>query len=336
VTAPKAVPLIKRTYASKTLPSSSSINTGIDIPSPHIPLPDNAKTITLPDGRKLGYAEYGDPRGCPFLFVHGIPDCRLDCAPSKKDKEIAMRLGIRWIGIDRPGIGLSTPDPNRTILDWPKDLQHLIDHLKLDSYHVFGVSGGTSYALACAKLLPRQKLRSVGIMCGMGPPDSGTKGLSLINRVFLTIWRRFPFIMETYTNRVIVPKAQDPDRSKMEEIFRSQVKYAPKGDKEFWGSEETVQFVTDIWREVYRQGSAAGHTQEIKLVGEDWGFELESVTHGNVKFWYGTEDLNTPLAQGKYMADRIPGATLKVYEGRSHFTIGDDIEEMLASMLQES
>ena len=35
------------------------------------------KTIRLPDGRHLGYAEYGDPEGVPLLFFHGTPGSRL-------------------------------------------------------------------------------------------------------------------------------------------------------------------------------------------------------------------------------------------------------------------
>ena len=35
-------------------------------------------TITLPDGRRLGYAEYGDPDAMPVLYCHGFPSCRLE------------------------------------------------------------------------------------------------------------------------------------------------------------------------------------------------------------------------------------------------------------------
>lgn len=33
-----------------------------------------APTIRLRDGRRLGYAERGDPRGRPLLYFHGWPD----------------------------------------------------------------------------------------------------------------------------------------------------------------------------------------------------------------------------------------------------------------------
>ena len=33
--------------------------------------------LTLPDGRQLGYAEYGDPEGRPVFMFHGNPRPRL-------------------------------------------------------------------------------------------------------------------------------------------------------------------------------------------------------------------------------------------------------------------
>jgi|GraSoiStandDraft_30_1057271.scaffolds.fasta_scaffold405407_2 hypothetical protein len=33
--------------------------------------------LILKDGRSLGFAEYGDPKGEPVLEFHGCPSCRL-------------------------------------------------------------------------------------------------------------------------------------------------------------------------------------------------------------------------------------------------------------------
>jgi hypothetical protein len=35
------------------------------------------QTLTLKDGRALGFAEYGDPQGKPILEFHGNPSSRL-------------------------------------------------------------------------------------------------------------------------------------------------------------------------------------------------------------------------------------------------------------------
>ncbi|ELR02768.1 hypothetical protein GMDG_05712 [Pseudogymnoascus destructans 20631-21] len=76
------------------------------------------QTFTLPDGRQLGYTEYGDRNGTPLLYFHGYPSCRLGAYAID---DIARRQHTRLLALDRPGFGLSTPQPKRSIADWPAD-----------------------------------------------------------------------------------------------------------------------------------------------------------------------------------------------------------------------
>lgn len=57
--------------------------------------------------------------------------------------------------------------------------------------------------------------------------------------------------------------------------------------------------------------------------------------YSGIRLWYGKQDVNTPPEMGRYMAARLPNAVLKEYEGKSHFTIWDHIEEMLTDVLQD-
>ena len=130
------------------------------------------QTIKLRDGRTLGYAEYGDRNGVPVVFFHGTPGSRLMAVPAWNDTS----LGIRLIAPDRPGLGLSTYLPHRTLLNWPGDVAELADALKLEKFIVAGVSGGGPHSLACAYALPdRVSLRPVLLrayrVCRPGPPD---------------------------------------------------------------------------------------------------------------------------------------------------------------------
>ena len=61
-----------------------------------------SETIKLKDGRTLGYAEWGDPKGKPVFHFHGSSSSRLE-HPSAE----AMLKGIRLITVDRPGHSLS-------------------------------------------------------------------------------------------------------------------------------------------------------------------------------------------------------------------------------------
>ena len=68
-------------------------------------------TLQLADGRRLGWAEYGDPSGRPVLAFHGTPACRLLYAPADQP---AASKGLRLVAPDRPGYGLSAPKPERS------------------------------------------------------------------------------------------------------------------------------------------------------------------------------------------------------------------------------
>lgn len=104
------------------------------IPKSHFRLDnDSSDTLTLPDGRKLGYAQYGSLTGQVILYQHGLPGSRVEAAVYD---DLGLELGARIIAVDRPGMGWSSPNPGRTLLDHPKDLEHLAKHLELDDYKV--------------------------------------------------------------------------------------------------------------------------------------------------------------------------------------------------------
>lgn len=52
--------------------------------------PPDTHWVILPDGRRLAYAEYGDPAGAPVLVFHGMPGSRFQRHP---DASIAWTLG---------------------------------------------------------------------------------------------------------------------------------------------------------------------------------------------------------------------------------------------------
>lgn len=103
-------------------------------------------TITLPDGRTLGYAQYGLRSGRTVFYNHGLPGSRIEAAAFDA---IATRLGARIIAVDRPGYGLSSPQPSRTILGLAKDIECLAESLSIDSYGVLVFTSPVSYLRWC-------------------------------------------------------------------------------------------------------------------------------------------------------------------------------------------
>lgn len=111
-----------------TAPSTTS-----DQPCRYNTTDSTSATMTLPDGRKLGYAQYGAPNGRPVFFLHGLAETRIAAAAYD---EVARDLNVRIIAPDRPGTGLSSPQPDRRLLDYPKDIEQLAQRLGLESYGV--------------------------------------------------------------------------------------------------------------------------------------------------------------------------------------------------------
>lgn len=67
-------------------------------------MPKTDNVVKLPDGRNLGYADYGDPLGKPIFYFHGWPSSRLE---GMTFHAAGLKLGARIISPDRPGLGLS-------------------------------------------------------------------------------------------------------------------------------------------------------------------------------------------------------------------------------------
>ncbi|MGB5936089.1 MAG: alpha/beta hydrolase, partial [Ornithinimicrobium sp.] len=109
------------------------------------------KTLRLSDGRTLAYDTYGEPDGLPVIFNHGLADSRLIRNP---DESLTSSLGVFMIAADQPGVGGSTPQPGRTMVDWGADMEQLADELGLGRFAVAGHSGGGPHALSIAHRLP--------------------------------------------------------------------------------------------------------------------------------------------------------------------------------------
>ena len=95
-----------------------------------------ARQAQLQDGRRLGFAQFGDAEGAPVIVFHDLWGNRNIRHP---DDSILARLGIRLIGIDRPGYGMSTRKRDRSIMDVVDDVMLLSKALQLDRFAVLGI-----------------------------------------------------------------------------------------------------------------------------------------------------------------------------------------------------
>jgi pimeloyl-ACP methyl ester carboxylesterase len=183
---------LKKHYGGILTPLSSAQTTA------HQPLldPQDAKlddsatiTMTLSDSRRLSYARYGAPSGPVIFCLHGLPGSRTQGAYFHA---AATNLGARIIRVDCPGVGFSSPQPGRTVLEHADDIVHPTKHLDIDQFSVLGCSGGRPYALACAKTIPRERLRGVALVAGVGPSDIGFSGMNAAHRLLFLAFKYMP------------------------------------------------------------------------------------------------------------------------------------------------
>jgi proline iminopeptidase len=106
------------------------------------------------DIHTIYWEECGNPAGVPVLFLHGGPGA--GCSPEHRrffDPEY-----YRIVLFDQRGAGRSTPHgeiENNTTAHLVSDIEALRALLKIESWHVFGGSWGSTLALAYAQTHPR-------------------------------------------------------------------------------------------------------------------------------------------------------------------------------------
>ncbi|KKY24096.1 putative alpha beta hydrolase [Phaeomoniella chlamydospora] len=273
---------------------------------------------TLPDGRTLGFAEYGSPTGEPVFLFHGLPGSRLE---GREWEQIGRKLGARIIATDRPGMGLSSFKPDRNLLDWPADVKYLAQHLNLDHYRVVGGSGGGPFAVACAKMLPKKNLHAVGILAGVGPwKYLGGKGMRWKGRIAFSMLAYTPWVTKWVVNSQLVPAAHHSDPQVFKNLMQTWKDDLNEKDRTVFQDSRTWDDTVDVMRECFRIGSE-GYLQDGRIMTADWGFELEEVPFEGVKLWWGTDDEHTPVRMGRFMASHLKNAKLKEFPGATHMTV---------------
>ena len=290
------------------------------------------QVLSLPDGRILGYAEYGCHTGYPLMFFHGFPTSRLE---AYHVDQIARRRHIRLISPDRPGFGLSTFQSRRRIMDWPADVQALAHHLSLSRFAVLGGSGGGPYALACAYALPCETLSAVGVLAGAPPWRAGTQGLPKSLRILALATEHWPTGLRGLTNGLAEAFRMILATGPVTRWIDNWLSNTQQEKDASLAIEEKRKRLLRVILEGFAQG-AEGMVHEAKLLTQDWGFEFEDVAYDKVQFWHGTQDKNAPVRMIRYMVERLPHAVLHEYEGDSHWTIHHYLEDILTDLVPQT
>ena len=287
-------------------------------------------TMTLSDGRKLGFSVYGDKKGLPLFLFHGTPGSRIWFL---EDDHIAQRLGIYLIATDRPGYGLSDKKVNRKILEYSSDIKELSDYLHLDKFSVLGVSGGGAFATAVSYCLPHRV--NLCILVSTATPfvnGKPSKAMAKENRFAFFLTNYFPWLLK------IANKSQkkliDQNPEKYKETLKKGGSHLSEWDNKILMVEEVLENGVIHSKEAYRQG-VNEVIYESKLLTKDWGFKLEAIKTP-IKIWHGEDDTLSPVSEVKEMENRLLNVESYYIEKGGHFlTENDEVWESILTNFKE-
>ncbi|MCG8517979.1 MAG: alpha/beta hydrolase [Pseudomonadales bacterium] len=267
--------------------------------------------IQLKDGRILAYESFGDENGVPVFFSHGLSDSRLIRNP---DDELTASLCARWITVDQPGVGGSSPKRNRTLRDWAFDIEQLADALGIDKFAVAGHSGGGPHALAIASFLSHRVTH--GVLAAPIAPFSMTgfsqmlpvKSLGLLYKL-----KRPRFILRGllnltgwWANRNIgayIDSVATMDRTDQNtDTFRTDPALRAMFEKSFsegfkQGGEGLIEMVEALW---------------------NWGFTLADV-HAHFELFHGDLDNALSPKMGEAIVASMPDANFNLWKNTGHY-----------------
>jgi pimeloyl-ACP methyl ester carboxylesterase len=263
--------------------------------------PTSDHTLTRPDGRRIAWAEWGDPEGQAALLFHRNPGSRL----LDPDPGATAAVGVRLITFDRPGYGGTDPvtDPTRSAV--ASDVAALVGELDVDEVAVIGWSGGGMFALEAVAALG-SRVRSLSLVCTPAPDEEiawvPDEFRSLTAQVPADPQRALAAITEACGFYAENPEAAaDSDPGAADAEVRSQ---AQIGDA-----------LRAMMREGARQG-AIGMAADVVAGSRGDPLPLAEI-RAPVRLWYGDADWIGPQ-HGRWYADRLADAALTVVPGAGH------------------
>jgi pimeloyl-ACP methyl ester carboxylesterase len=294
-----------------------------------LPPVGETKTIDTPDGRKLAYIEFGDPSAPLVIHNHGGPSCRLE---GQLLASGAQKNGLRLVSVDRPGIGQSSPQKNRSYQGWCDDLTTIADALGYQEFGVSGWSEGGPWPIAAAFYINQGRLRHVTSISGGNYGTFGDnwaapyldKADALGGKLALHSKLGFHFMYE-----VLALDAKHFRQSYIKTLIKSVNDY----DAKLLSDPVIADAFAKTSAECFAQGSA-GLVDDSELLYHQWAFDVTKIERP-VHMWQGTDDQLVPYPINKKIADRMPGAKWHEVEGGGHFIAVGEADKIFAIAAEE-
>lgn len=282
-------------------------------------------TIQMPDGRTLGYADFGEAGATPVIWCHGGPGSRLEpkfVVPDATDR------GLRIIGIDRPGYGLSTPRPGRSIEACVPDIMAVADALGLDQFYVVGVSTGGAYALAAAALTPT-RVQGVVVACALTDMrNAEAKKTMIANTPILeAVWAA-----RSRDGAIAAAVEQlGEDGTKLFAQAGEQQDRVAAADLALLQDPAYLGALAETLPQLFAWG-VEGYADDRFADGGGWGgFDVASVSCP-VIVAHGDADSIVPVETASVTAEVVPGARLRIFPGDGHLSVVRHVPALVSEL----
>ncbi|XXV39697.1 alpha/beta hydrolase [Sorangium sp. So ce1504] len=271
----------------------------------------------LPDGRRLGWAEWGPEGGIPVLLCPGGATSR----SMGFGGDVVDGLGVRLISVDRPGLGASDQAPGRTLGDWAQDIRRFLEARQLSGVAAVGFSAGAPFALACA---------AASVVAGVAVV-AGTDELA--NPVFADA-------LAPDVRRLVELVATDPARAEAffggfsaEAMWSFVLSTLADVDRAVYTAPVFERAYRRAMDEAFSQGPA-GYARDTVLTMSPWPFDPGSI-RAPVDLWYGARDTSTVHSPdfGASLAGRLRAAERRVLPEAGGSLLWTHTEEILRSLL---
>ncbi len=283
--------------------------------------------IAVGEDRQIGFAEFGNPQGRAVFWLHGTPGARRQIPTEAR--AFAARKNIRLIGIDRPGIGSSTPYQYENVLGFTEDLRTIADTLGINRFAVIGLSGGGPYTLATAAAMP-DRVVMAAVLGGVAPligEDGISSGLMELAKIVRPVIEVADTPIRWVAGSLI--KLIGPFGSPALDLY---ARISPDGDRNLLSRPEfKAMFLDDLLNGSRKQ--LAAPFADIVVFARDWGFRLEDIKVP-VRWWHGDADHIVPYAHGEHAVARIADAEMYTLPGESHLAGLGVPEDILSKILE--
>jgi pimeloyl-ACP methyl ester carboxylesterase len=233
-----------------------------------------------------------------LLIAHGYPGGR-----QFDQGQLLKELGLWTFVLERPGFGLSDPQPGRKVTDWHADVAVFAKAFGTDRFAVAGFSAGAPYALACAYQLP-DRVSVAGLVCAfLALPEDPS----------------LDEIYATYSGDRFSRYRSEPEGVLAEvrqELSQGAAAWAADPDAHFgkrFGP--MADSMPEFWKAMVGSTFGEPDVDDVVLRFQPMGFDVGAMKTP-IHAWYGDQD--SLLRAGRELCRRVQSADLTVHPGEGH------------------